>query len=195
MALVRIAVSAADATTNPSADELRQRYELRARAELAAADAQCPGSDTVSWRGALLAEVAVVKGLPGPAEAAGGDALSGADGDAILKALEALGWKPQAVFLTLSRPVSGLDAQRRAARVRAHIEATDPLCVVALDAHAAEDLEAAFGCDPLTPGTTVDVLGRRFVFVSDFEESLGDAARKQRAWRDLQAAKPPGPVY
>ncbi|HSK46770.1 MAG TPA: hypothetical protein VLA05_02060, partial [Coriobacteriia bacterium] len=54
---------------------LRALHEARAVAELAAADASAPGSDVVAWRGNLVPSVAVVKGLPGPAEAAGGPAL------------------------------------------------------------------------------------------------------------------------
>ena len=48
---------------------------------LGAADALAPGSDIVASGGGLLAQVALVKGLPGPAEAAGGAALSGVDVD------------------------------------------------------------------------------------------------------------------
>jgi hypothetical protein len=147
------------------------------------------------WRGALLAEVAVVKGLPGPAEAAGGPALSGADGDALEKALEALGWRPEDVFFTLSRPVAGADPTRRADRLRLQIEAVDPVVTIALDRHAAEDLGAAFAEEPIAPGVPREVLGRRLVALTAFEASLGDQRLKQQAWGELQAATPPGPVY
>jgi len=181
--------------TAQGAAEIREIHESRARAELAAADAKCPGADTVSWRGALLAEIAIVKGMPGPAEAAGGAALSGADGDAIEKGLQKLGWKPETAFYTLSRPVAGADRERCAARLRLQIEAVDPIAVVALDDHAAEDLAAAFGVEPIVPGAPRDVLGRRFVTLTAFEASLSDQRRKQRSWSELQSARPPGAVY
>ena len=195
MALVRVLVVSAAGDTAQGAVEIREVYAARARAELGAADAKCPGADTVSWRGALLAEIAVVKGMPGPAEAAGGAALTGADGEAIEKALETLGWNSETAFFTLSRPLADADPSRRAARLRLQIEAVDPVVVVALDACAAEDLAAAFSSEAIVPGAPRDVLGRRFVALTAFEESLSDQKRKQQSWRELQAVKPPGPVY
>ena len=165
------------------------------RAELAAADALAPGSDAVAARGALLAHVAVVKGLAGPAEAAGGDALSGADGEALVKALEALGYPSEGVFFTLSRPEPGIDGARRAERLRLQLEAVDPALVVALDPEAAADLAEAFGAPPLVAGVTARVLGRRMVALDGFEASLGDAKRKRRVWEQLKAARFEGPVY
>ena len=128
----------------------------------------------MAYRGALLAQVALVKGLPGPAEAAGGAALSGPDGEAALKALEALGWNPAELFFTLSRPVSGGDAERRARRLRAQLEAVDPRVVVALDVEAAEDLARAFGVDPPRPGTPVAAMGRRLVAVDVVRGQSGE---------------------
>ena len=155
----------------------------------------CPGADTVAYGGAVLAEVALVKGLPGPAEAAGGAALSGADGEAAVKALEALGWNPAQVFFTLSRPVAGLEPERRARRLRAQIEAVDPLVVLALDSEAAEDLADAFGCDPPGPGLPSEAFGRRLVAVGGFEASLASEKLKRAAWNEIKLAAPPGPVY
>ena len=186
----------ADKPVRPDlAAKLRALHEGRARAELTAADALAPGSDRVMWRGALLAEIAVVKGLPGPAEATGGAALSGADGDAVTKALEALGWAPEGVFYTLSRPEPGMDPERAADRLRLQLEAVDPLAIVALDAEAAADLAEAFGCEPLAPGIAVRVLGRPLVALSGFEAALAQPKAKQRVWAELKAAKPAGPVY
>ena len=177
------------------AAKLRALCEARARAELAAADALAPGSDRVAWRGALLAEVAVVKGLPGPAEATGGAALSGADGGALGKALEALGWAPDTVFFTLSRPEVGIDPERRAGRLRLQLEAVDPRAIVALDAEAAADLAEAFGCELFKPGVAARVLGRTLVAVDGFEDALRDGRRKQVVWSQLKAVRAEGPVY
>jgi hypothetical protein len=170
-------------------------YETRARDELAAADALAPGSDAVASQGALLAEVVLVKGLAGPAEATGGAALCGPDGEAALKALEALGWSRDSAFRTLSHPEPGIPAERRGDRLRMQIEAVDPVLVLALDVEAAVDLAEAFGIAQPRLGEAVRVLGRRIVAVDGLEASLADLARKKRVWRQLQAAKAEGPVY
>ncbi len=174
---------------------IRALHEARARAELAAADALCPGADTVAWSGDLLAEVVLVKGMPGPSEAAGDAALSGADGEAILKALAALGWDPQQVFATVSRPQAGLDPARCAQRVHAQIEAIDPQVVVALDPIAAADVATGLGVPPLHPGREVRIGGRRIVALEGFESVLSDESAKRRVWTQLKTAAPAGPVY
>lgn len=195
MVLLAAVSRSADTPAEPTAEQIRIEFEQRARAELQAAAALAPGSDAVAWSGALLAEVALVKGLPGPAEASGGSALSGADGDAALKALVALGWEGAAVFRTLSRPEPGVASARAEDRLRRQIEAVDPALVLALDAEAATDVAGAFEITRLPFGKEVRVLGRRIVAVDGLEASLGEPARKQRVWRQLQAAKPTRPVY
>lgn len=171
-------------------------FAEKARAELVAADALVPGSDLVAWSGALLAGVALVKGLPGPAEVAGGAALSGPDGQAAEKALLALGWPEGSWFATLSRAEPDADAGPIAARLRLQLEAVDPLVIVALDEIAAGDVAAAFELpQPPAPGRPTVSRGRRFVAVQGLEHSLGEPARKRAAWRQLQDAAPPGPVF
>jgi hypothetical protein len=187
---------AVGATSGPATEaEVRAMFEERARAELAAADAAAPGSDRVAWRGALLAEVAVVKGLPGPAEVSGNAALAGPDGEAAIKALEALGWSADAVFFTLSRPEPGLAPELRGDRLRLQLEAVDPALVLALDSEAAQDVALAFGIQLPGLGSAVRVFGRRIVAVDGLEASLSDQKRKARVWAQMQAAKPEGPVY
>ena len=185
----------ADKPARLTPEQVRSLFEVRAKAELAAADALAPGSDVVAHSGALFAAVALVKGLPGPAEASGGAALSGADGEAAHKALAALGWAEDAIFAALSRPEPGLPAEQRADRLRMQLEAVDPALVIALDAEAAADLAEAFGVARPAFGAEQRVLGRRIVAVDGFEASLVDTARKKRVWTQLQAAKAEGPVY
>lgn len=184
-----------EATFTTRAERIRADHEARARAELAAADAQSPGSDTVPWTGALIAQIAVVKGLAGPAEAAGGSALSGADGEALSKALEALGWPSDTAFFTLSRPEPTAPPEAIAARIRGQIEAVDPIVVVALDAEAAADVARALGLEGLAVGEMVMAAGRRVVAVDAFEAALSDESRKRKVWAQLRAARPDGPVY
>jgi len=173
--------------TAQNAAELRSLFEAKAKAELEAADACAPGSDVVAFSGALLAQVALVKGLPGPAEAVGGPALSGADGDAADLALAALGYDPATAFRMVSRVEPGVEPDRRAERLRLAVEAVDPRLIVALDAEAAEDVAVAFGIAPLRFGKPVRVLGRTVVAVDGLEASLGDQARKARVWRQLKS--------
>lgn len=174
---------------------LRSLHETRVRAELREADRLVPGADAVAWSGSLLAEVALVKGRPGPAETAGDAALSGADGEAADLALAALGWPPDSAFRLLSAPLGSDDSAARAHRVRLAIEATDPRVVVALDAVAAEDVAAAFGLERLGFGVRVLAHGRHLVAVDGLEASLADAERKKRVWHQLRAAAPEAPVY
>jgi hypothetical protein len=176
------------------AEAIRVLFAEKTAAELVAADRLAPGSDAVAWRGDMLADVFVVKGLAGPAESAGGAAVSGADGEAADKALAALGHDMAHAFFTLSRPEPGIEPEARSARLRMQIEAVDPRLIVALDAEAGEDLGRAFGVR-LPLGKELRVLGRRMLAVDGLEASLADPARKKRVWRQLQAAKPAGPVY
>jgi hypothetical protein len=197
LALVRrqIVTDQADTGVSLTADKIRALHEARAKAELVAADALAPGSDTVAARGALLADVAVVKGLAGPAEASGGAAFDGADGAAIASSLEALGYDPTRAFFTLSRPVPDIAPERRASRLRAQVEAVDPQLVIAVDAEAAEDVALAFDVAKPRFGEVVTVLGRRFVACDGLEASLADPARKKRVWSQLRVAVAAGPVY
>jgi uracil-DNA glycosylase len=186
---------------SPSADNdqstarIRALHEARAKAELTQADGLCPGADAIPWRGDLLAQVMVVKGLPGPAEAAGGAAVSGADGEALLKAITTLGWPAEQTFYTLSRPEPGLDSPACADRIRAQIEAIDPVVVIALDDVAASDIATGYGIAPLVTGEQVRAAGRRLVAIGGMEASLADDRLKRAVWTQLQVAKPAGPSY
>lgn len=185
----------ADTGLEKRAEKIRALHEARAGIELAAADSAAPGSDRVASRGSLFAGVMLVKGLPGPAEASGGAAMSGADGEALGKALEALGWSETDAFFTLSRPHPDIDTVRRAERLRLQTEAIDPQVVVALDADAAADLAHAFGLPELKSGRVLVARGRRLLAVDGFEASLGDERGKRRVWSQLKHAVPDGPVY
>lgn len=184
-----------DSAAELGAATLRSLHQARAAAELAASNAMIPGADAVAPRGNVFAQVVVVKGLPGPAEATGRAALSGPDGEAALKALAALGWDQDGVFFTLSRPVTGSQGATVAQRLRLQIESVDPELVVAVDAEAAVDVAAALGTQPLTFGEIMLVDGRRVVACDGLEASLTDPRRKQRVWSQLKQAVPRGPVY
>ena len=169
--------------TRPS---LRELYEAKATAEIAQAERLLPGADIVSSFGNPLARTMLVKGQKGPAEEGGGAALSGEDGAAARKALEALGLDPQDVFAVVSRPTTDPDPDSVAQRVRGLIEAVDPVIVIALDDQAAADLAAAFALDSLAFGTPVTVFGRTLLAVDGLEASLGDESRKRKVWKQFR---------
>lgn len=174
---------------------VRSLYEARASAELAHADSVCPGADAVASSGALLPGVVLVKGLPGPGEAAGQPVLTGSEGEAAYKALEALGWDESEIACVIARPDPALDPDCCSERLRVAVEALDPRVVVALDSEAAHVLAAAFGAAPLDPGSATVAAGRRLVWVGEFERSLRDEGLKRTVWQCFQAARPDGPVY
>ncbi len=167
----------------------------KATTELHDADLRVSDVAWVPWTGDVMAEVVLVKGGPGPAEASGGGALTGQDGEAIRKALEALGFDSPKVFCTLSRPSGPIDAAEAARRICEQVETVDPQAVIALDGTAASDLAAAFGLPRLEPGKTRAHHGRTFLALDGFEASLGTTSRKRKVWNQLRNLKPRGSAW
>lgn len=180
----------------PPADlaERAARFDAKSRAELDRADRVAPGSDVVASDGDRFATLMFVKGDPGPAEIAGGPALSGPDGDAARKALKAMGFDPTSLFATVARPEAGIDQELLAKRLRLQIEAIDPYGVVALDRVAAGVLTAATGVLKLPMGRPVSWMGRSLLAVDGLESSLADETAKRRVWNQLKALTPRRPV-
>lgn len=174
---------------------MKAAYAAKSAEELAAANRLLPGSDRVACVGAPGARVMLVKGLAGPAEESGDAVLSGADGEAISKALEALGFDPNDTFATLSRVEPGASAERVVARLQMQIEAVDPVHIVALDDAAAADVAAACAVGQLVPGKAVRAAGRNVVAVQGFESALLNAANKKKVWAQLKALAPEAPVW
>ena len=154
------------------------------RAELDAADALGLGSDAIAGAGSLTPAVVVVKGTPGEADRSSGIALAGADGDAVRKALDALGVDGP-LFALCSRPATGGNPDAAARRLRLVIEALDPSLVVALDRTAATDVSAAYAVPELVFGMPVRVGGRMVLAVDDLERSLNDG-RKAEVWQQFR---------
>jgi uracil-DNA glycosylase len=161
-------------------------FREKALAELTLADRHLVEGTVVAWSGDPMAAVALVKGVPGPAESAGGEVLSGPDGEAVAKALAALGYSGT-VFATLTRADAAKAPAGGPARLREQIEAVEPGLVIALDAAAAEDLAFAIGCAPLTPGRPVRVWGRTLLSLSGMEASLGDEHLKAVVWAQFRS--------
>ncbi len=157
----------------------------KVRAELAQADQLAAISHAGTWSGSLFPAVALVKGVGGPAEAAGGAVLSGPDGEAAHKALEALGLDG-ATWLTLSRPSADTDPVLAATRLHHQLLAVDPDIVVALDDVAAQDLAAAFGIRSLPFGVATAKAGMTLLAVDGLEASLDDEDRKRAVWSQFR---------
>lgn len=159
-------------------------------AGMAAADRACavePGDVVAVGPAAVL----LLKGVPGPAEACGGAAFSGADGEAAAKAMEALGYGPHELAWVFLRT----DSSRRVERLRLEVETIDPAVVVCLDRKASEAFSASIGESLAAPGAHDTSVGRRVVVLEGFESLLDDPAEKRAAWRTLKLARPHGSVY
>jgi len=183
-------MSAAEDSPAEDPTALEELFEAKALAELGRSDCLAPGTDTPRWSGDVFAEVVLVKGDAGPAEVAGGRALTGPDGQAAKKALEALGFDPKAVFATVARPDPDIDADLIRQRLRMQVEAVDPYAVVALDAVAAQEVAVALTLGSLPFGVQVSSGGRVFVAVDGLEASLDDEVARRRVWDQFRALEP-----
>ncbi len=167
-------------------DEVARIYLDRTREELESL--QDEGFITA---GNALCAVLLVKGRPGPSEQAGGELLSGADGDALKAALARLGWAGDdwgALATFLDRPGN---PQADPADMAVAVEVFDPECVVALDTPAAHALAHAWGLPvPLRAGAVEHVLGRRVLALGGFEAALASEQGKRDMWARLKQVAP-----
>jgi hypothetical protein len=171
---------------------LRESFEAKASAELAAADALVAGSSAIAGDGSLFASVVLLKGHPGEEDRAAGRAFAGEDGEAADKVLVALGLDPARAWRMCTRVAGGVasggaDAEARALRVELAVEAVDPDLAIALDPEAGEDLARAYRLPGLAPGKPVQARGRTLGAVSGLAASLGDDRAKARVWAELRA--------
>lgn len=167
-----------------STDEivLSKMYKAAAAAALRNVD--------LPFSGDQLAAVLFVKGALGPAELAGGPVLSGEDGEALAKALPALGYEGVSTAAVLSTSESGCLAD-----LHRLIEVVDPLLVIMLDRSAAADVAAAFSAPGFSLGNCHVFRGRRYVALDGFEESLSSPEAKRVSWEQLKCARREGPLY
>ncbi len=159
-------------------------HEAKVRAELDAADGFGPGFGAVAGTGSLAPAVVVVKGVPGEADRSLGVALSGPDGDAVRKALGALGVHGP-VFALCSRPATKGKPAAAARRLQLIIEALDPSLIIALDRVAATDVSTAYAAAELVFGEPVRAGGRTVLAVDDLERSFTDG-RKAIVWQQFR---------
>ncbi len=182
-------------TARTSSDGLAEAYADKVRSELEEADRLLASEALPSSSGDPFAAVMLVKGLPGPAETAGDAAVTGRDGDAAGKALQALGFDPESTFRTLARADRANPDELVYARLRLQVEAVDPDVVVALDSVAAADVAGALGIARLETGVPMDDAGRILLAVDGLEASLDDEKRKRRVWSQFRKLAPRGPAW
>lgn len=166
----------------------------------------------VRMEGNAFSPIVLVKGQLNDAEAAGGDLLAGADGQALRAALTAIGYAPED-FCALAT-VAGKTDEPAAVPAggplpqglfREALEALDPEAVILLDTAAADLMRETyadalvaiedFDTAMLKPGLVAHVLGRRVLVLDGFEASLGDKREKQRMWAYIKQLPPAGAPY
>ena len=138
--------------------------------------------------GQMAADIMFIQGNSSGASQAGQAAFSSSVAQALQAALPVLGWHENDWCGVLLHPVG--EALLRADQLRLIIEINDPLWLVALDEDALKLINAALA-DENEPASTDDgnvsiVMGRRLLFIDDFESSLGNNEAKQKAWTQLK---------
>ncbi len=190
-----------------SAEAKKQAILAATRQEL---DALCARG--VRMEGNAFSPIVLVKGQLNDAEAAGGDLLAGADGQALRAALTAIGYAPED-FCALATVAGKTDEPAAVpageplpqALFREALEALDPEAVILLDTTAADLMRETyadalvaiedFDTAMLKPGLVAHVLGRRVLTLDGFEASLGDKREKQRMWAYIKQLPPAGAPY
>lgn len=175
----------------------RCAYVQKARFELAAL-----ADRGVVMAGNAFSQVLLVKGELVPGELAGG-LLTGPDGEALRKALVALGYAPEdwAALATVAADGTPL----RPALLRTAVAALGASTLIACDDAAALALRDAYGDELagledadvalLRPGLVAPVLGMRVINLGGFAQALADPKRKQFAWACLKRVPPLGEPY
>ncbi|MDA3936040.1 MAG: hypothetical protein PF636_04130 [Actinomycetota bacterium] len=177
-----------------SNESIADAFAVKARTELVAAQRRASLCGEVASHGPLDAQTVVFKGQAGPAETAGGSAMSGPDGEASLAALKQLGWDSDRVFFAWAPICREHHVELRASRIRGIVEAIDPELVVALDADAAAEVATAFGLSDRNFGHAYESRGRVLIAVDGLEASLADDTRKLRVWNQFKAVRR-RPIY
>ncbi|MCI8675320.1 MAG: hypothetical protein HFJ63_01180 [Atopobiaceae bacterium] len=180
----------------------REELRRQARDKTAAEVAQLEQRGLV-LAGNGFASVLLVKGEPGPAEAAGGVLLSGADGAALHAALERLGYAPEDWCALSAVTAAGAPVDPEGFRLA--LAALSPSTVILCDETAANLARETLApelvalprleCAMLQPGYVTEVLGLRLLNLGGFEAALADPAAKQLQWAYLKQLPPLGEPY
>lgn len=157
-------------------------------ADVERAESAVGGSPRIVSSSPAYCAALVVKGRPSREDEAAGQAFAGPDGEAIRKALAALG-VPGEPFFAVTRPTAEAneDLEAAARRICELAHAVEAELVLALDPIAAEDVARAFGLHELRAGEPADVPGFRLLATDDFAAALADERAKRAVWRQLKA--------
>ena len=164
--------------------------------------------EDIARRGAVMAgnaflSVLLLKGAPSHEERGGAKLLSGADGEALRAALQALGYAPEdwAGLAIWDGQGNLLDAEL----LREAVCALDPSTLVMCDKEAANAVREAYADDlsllesfeeaMLLDGLVVQLAGMRVLSLGGFADALQDAQSKQLMWRWLKQLPPLGEPY
>jgi uracil-DNA glycosylase len=163
-------------------------WQAKLAAEVKRAESLVPGRRRAVSSAPAYSAVLAVKGRPTETDAVAGRVFGGEDGEALRKALAALGVEGDP-FCIASRPSAEADEHLDAVarRIRELAEAVEAELVLALDAVAAGDVAAAFGTEALKPGMPVHLPGHILLATDDFSAALADEAAKRVVWRQMKA--------
>lgn len=106
---------------------------------------------------------------------------------ALASSAERLGYGARACAWVTLEARGDAGTRLGAADVLSIIESLDPAAIVAADSRASAALGAAYD-HPLSPDAHARIRGREVIAFSNFEDALGDADAKQRAWALLKKA-------
>lgn len=187
-----------DGAEPPVAANVKEAARAKARAEVGALEAK-----GVRLSGCAFPAILFVKGTPNAEEAAGAAPLSGADGEALFKAVSALGYAPEDWACILGTLVDG--ASLTPELLSLAIATLSPLTLVATDEAArslicdtlaADLVEVADLSEALLePGTVAQVAGLRVMALGGFEAALASPEQKQVMWARLKRIPPLGQPY
>ena len=113
------------------------------------------------------------------------DPLTSEARTALANSAERLGYgEGTCAWVTLS-PNSGEGPTLGAMDVRTIVEGLDPAACIATDAQASASLAEAYE-KAAEPDAHTRILGRDFIYFTEFESMLADSDQKQRAWALLK---------
>jgi hypothetical protein len=177
----------------------RHMYVTKAQAELSSL-----AQRGVVMSGNAFSSVLMIKGDLSSDERDGNALMDGKDGQALRKALVALGYAPED-WAALSILFEDGYTTLPSALVREAIASLAPATVLILDNQAASVLRDTYGEElahieefevaMLEPGLIAQVLGMRFLNLGGFAAALQDPQRKQWVWACLKRVPPLGEPY
>ncbi|MDI6713208.1 MAG: hypothetical protein QMD96_08225 [Anaerosomatales bacterium] len=175
-------------TRTAAAPDSARSWLAKVAADVERAESVVGGSPRIASSSPAYCAALVVKGRLSREDEAAGRAFAGPDGEAVRKALAALG-VPGEPFLAVTRPTAKAneDLEAAARRICELAHAVEAEIVLALDPVAADDVARAFGLQELKPGEPVDVPGFRLLATNDFAAALADERAKRAVWRQLKA--------